>query len=263
MDIKAKYIRLFASAVAVGLLCLLLGATSLSVKAKRAEKVCTGLDVVFADSLKFITAEDIQGFLDKQYGSYVGQKLDSVGLARIERLLEAKSAVMESEAWTTDDGMLHVSITQRAPAIRFQKGMMGFYADDTGFIFPTHKTFTAPVPCIKGDIPVTITPGFKGELESEREKQWVLDVLALTRFMSKSKTLDGKIAEMSVNSDGDIVMTPTTGSETIIFGSPTDAGEKFTRLEKYYSHILPAKGEGYYKIVNVKYNGQIICRKDI
>lgn len=260
MDRKLKYLF---GAVAVGLVCLLLGAVSLSVKAKRAETVCTGLDVVFADSLKFITAEDITGFLDRQYGPYIGQKLDSIGLSRIEKLLEAKSSVMQSEAWTTDDGMLHVSITQRAPAIRFQQGNMGFYADETGFIFPTHKTFTAPVPCIKGDIPVTITPGFKGELQSAEEKQWVLDVLALTRFIARSKSLSGKITEMAVNKAGDIVMTPRDGIETIIFGSPNDAEEKFQRLEKYYSHILPDKGEGYYKIVNVKYNGQIICRKDI
>lgn len=258
-----KKLGYFISALSVALLGLLLAAVCFSVKEKRSGIVCTGLDVIFADSLKFVTAEDIENFLDRQYGSYVGQKIDSVGLYRIERLLEAKSAVMESEAWTTDDGQLHISITQRAPAIRFQQGNLGFYADETGFIFPTHKSFTAPVPCIKGSIPVTITPGFKGELESEKEKQWVLDVLALTRYMAKSKSLSGRITEMSVNAAGDIVMTPTYGNEVIVFGSPKDASEKFARLEKYYSHILPEKGEGYYKSVNVKYNGQIICRKDI
>ena len=91
----------------------------------------------------------------------------------------------------------------------------------------------------------------------------MLDVLALTRYMAKSKSLSGRITEMSVNAAGDIVMTPTYGNEVIVFGSPKDASEKFARLEKYYSHILPEKGEGYYKSVNVKYNGQIICRKDI
>ena len=258
-----KKLRYILSALSVILLGLLLSAVSFSVKQKRADIVCTGLDVIFADSLKFVTAQDIGNFLDKQYGSYVGQKIDSVSLARIEKLLESKSAVLESEAWTTDDGLLHISITQRAPAVRFQQGTLGFYADESGFIFPTHKSYTAPVPCIKGSIPVTITPGFKGELESAQEKQWVLDVLALTRYMSKSKALIGKIEQMSVNADGDIIMTPVQGSETIVFGSPKQAEEKFSRLEKYYSHILPEKGEGYYKSVNVKYNGQIICRKDI
>ena len=258
-----RALKLLLSAVAVAAFCVMMTFLALADKAGKSKTVCRGLEVEFADSLKFVSAEDIQGFLDKQYGSYVGQKLDSVELARIERLLESKSAVMESEAWTTWDGILHVSITQRAPAIRFQKGNLGFYADETGFIFPLHRSFTAGVPVIEGNIPVTITQGFKGELASADEKQWVLDMLSLVKYMDKAKSLRGRFSSLSVNNDGDIVITAAEGGEKIIFGSPRDAGDKFARLEKYYSHILPAMGEGYYKSINVKYNGQIICRKDI
>lgn len=260
MSNRLKY---FLTAVIIAAFCALMTLLALNDNLRQSRVVCRGLQVEFADSLKFVTEDDIIGFLDKQYGSYVGQPLDSVDLARIERVLEGKGAVMDSEAWTTGDGMLHISITQRAPAIRFQKEGLGFYADETGFIFPLHKSFTADVPLIEGNIPVTINPGFKGELESAEEKQWVIDILGLVRSLDKTKNLKGRFSSVSVNKAGDIVITAAQGGEKIIFGSPRDAGDKFARLEKYYTHILPAMGEGYYKSINVKYNGQIICRKDI
>lgn len=258
-----KRLRSLIYAVVIALFFFVVTVSLLGARSKQSQITCTGLEVSFKDSLEFVTAEDVKEFIDKQYGSYIGQKLDSVKLAKIETMLEAKSAVLESEAWTTPDGVLHVGITQRAPAIRFQKDDIGFYADRDGFIFPLHKVYTAPVPLVKGNIPVTITPGFKGEIQSEDEKQWVLDVLGLTDYLAKSKAMKGKIESMEVNRAGDIVMTPAQGGEKIIFGSPKDVQEKFSRLEKYYTHILPAMGEGYYKSVNVKYNGQVICRKDI
>lgn len=260
MNGKLKYL---IYALVIAAFCFVMAVTLLSARGKLSQVTCTGMEVSFKDSLEFVTADDVKGFVDKQYGSYIGQKLDSVGLSRIETLLEAKSAVLESEAWTTSDGILHISITQRAPAIRFQKGGIGFYADEEGFIFPLHRTYTAPVPFVSGNIPVTINSGFKGELESEDEKQWVLDVLELTRYLAKSRSLKGKIDGMQVNEEGDLVLTAAEGGERIVFGSPKDVAEKFARLDKYYTHILPAKGAGYYKTVNVKYNGQIICRKDI
>jgi hypothetical protein len=32
-------------------------------------------------------------------------------------------------------------------------------------------------------------------------------------------------------------------------------------MEKYYTHILPAKGKDFYAIVDLKYKGQIVCRE--
>ena len=56
-------------------------------------------------------------------------------------------------------------------------------------------------------------------------------------------------------------MVPRTGKEKFIFGSPHDWQDKFARMERYYRYIAPAKEEGWYSTVNVKYPGQIICRQ--
>ena len=84
------------------------------------ELACSGLKVEFADKFNFVTAEDIEGYLNKEYGAYIGQRLDSVDLMKVETILGMKSAILRAEAFTTPDGKLNVKIYQREPSVRFQ-----------------------------------------------------------------------------------------------------------------------------------------------
>ena len=220
----------------------------------RSKVLCNALDVQIKDAWEFVTEEDIRGFLDKKYGVYIGVQIDSLDLARMEHLLEEKSVVLNSEAWTTRDGTLHISIVQRAPVLRFQRGEEGFYMDRTGYVFPLHSSYTADVPLIEGGIP---------ELGDGKNEEWGAGVLELTGFISGSKQWKERIEKISVNKSGDIELKLADAKERFIFGAPDDIRAKFGKIDKYYSHIRPSKDEGYYKSVNLKYNKQIICRKDI
>lgn len=225
----------------------------------RSSLACTDIKVHFNDSLEFVSDQDVRDCISTQYGPFLGKQLDSIALGRIEEILEAQSAVRNSEAWVTDDGILHVGITQRAPAVRFQNGESGFYVDDRGFIFPLHPRYTADVPLVEGAIPVKAGAGFKGEAETEQERQWIKEIIDFTKFVSGSERWDGFFSTVEVQGNGDIVLRPTEGEETFIFGIPHDIPEKFDKIDKYYTHILPAKGNCY-KTINIKYKGQIICR---
>lgn len=83
----------------------------------------------------------------------------------------------------------------------------------------------------------------------------------MVNYMNRSKVWAENIVQINVDEKGDIVMIPREGNERFIFGSPFDAENKFSRIERYYRYILPEKGEGYYRTVNVKFNKQIVCKK--
>ena len=227
----------------------------------RAQAVCTALEVSFADTLRFVGEDDIRSYLDTRYGPYVGERLDSVQLSRIEDMLESRSSVTRCEAWTTDDGILHVEIAQRAPALRFQDGNKGFYVDDTGFIFPLHESFTAHVTTVEGAIPFDVPDGYKGEAQDDFEREWIAGVLAMSRYLSASRTWQRNITNIRVRSNGDILLTLEGRPEQFLIGQPEDVPDKLARIGRYLSLIAPYKPEGYYKTVNVKYNQQIICRQ--
>lgn len=227
----------------------------------RSLMTCDGIRLIYADDYRFVTEEDIKGWLDAEYGAYIGQRLDSIRLHKVENVLNVQSAILNSEAFTTDDGKLNIRLTQREPVVRFQKDGYGFYADVNGFIFPLQENYISMVPVVDGNVPVTAEEGYKGALKDEKEREWMKGVISMVNYMNRSKVWAENIVQINVDEKGDIVMIPREGNERFIFGSPFDAENKFSRIERYYRYILPEKGEGYYRTVNVKFNKQIVCKK--
>ncbi len=256
---KGLRIALVAAAFCtLGLICLVI----IGINEKRVGLLtCTGIKVEFTDDFNFVTPQDIEAYLKKDYGAYIGQKLDSVDLAKVERILDGKSAILKAEAYTTPDGYLNVKIRQREPVVRFQKDNNGFYADERGYLFPLQSNYSSMVPVIDGALPLNVDRGYKGEPKTETEKKWLAEVLGLVSYMSDSRIWAENISQITVQGNGDMILIPRQGKERFIFGLPADYEAKFDRIERYYSTILPQKGAGYYSTVNVKNNAQIVCRK--
>ena len=67
------------------------------------------------------------------------------------------------------------------------------------------------------------------------------------------------MGQISVRKDGNLVLVPREGSERFVFGTPTDIEAKFGRIRQYYESVAPSR-ETPYKTVDVRFDGQIICR---
>lgn len=254
-----KYTVIICAAIA---LCAMISASILAGKAQRAPLKCTGLDVVITDSLvnDFVSAADVKKFIGKEYGEYIGVNLDSLDLAEIERIVDGRSAVMKSQAYVTKDGILHVSVTQRKPVVRFQKPEGGFYADADGFVFPLQSSYASHVHIVDGEVPINMKSGHKGQIEDPAQKAWFDRVMDVIRFIDQSKTWKDRIVQIHVSNGGELTLIPRTGMERFIFGQPVDIEDKFGKMEKYYSAIAFRKGQEHYSEVNVEYKGQIVCR---
>ena len=224
---------------------------------------CTGLKVSILDSTRnsFVTKADVKGYIEKEYGQYIGVKADSIDLTGIEEIVDGRSAVRKSQAYVTKDGILHVDVTQRKPVVRFQKSDGGFYADAEGYIFPLQRTYASHVQVIDGNIPLAANSGYKGAITDPKEKEWFTGMMEVVNYIDRSRTWKDKIVQISVDGKSDIILIPREGDEKFLFGQPVNIEEKFRKMEKYYTHILPAKGSGYYKTIDLKYDGQIVCKQ--
>ena len=256
-----KAVKYSLVGVVAAVFCTGMGILYRNVRQEQSRLVCGTLEVSFSDSLRFVSEQDIREYLDTRYGSFIGQRLDSVGLARIEDILESRSAVMRCEAWTTDNGVLHVDITQRAPVLRLQDGENGFYVDAEGYIFPLHPTYTAPVPVIEGDIPFDVPAGYKGEAPGEKEKEWIAGMLEIDRYIASSRGWRDRVSAIQIRPGGELVLQLSDRQERFILGQPDDIPGKLARIEQYLGVIAPSLPEGHYRTVNVKYNQRIICRQ--
>lgn len=224
---------------------------------------CEGLEIAVLDSMRnsFVSKADVKGYIDREYGKYVGMAVDSIDLTRIEDIVDGRSAVLKSQAYITRDGILHVDVTQRKPVVRFQKSTGGFYADAEGFIFPLQRNYASHVQIIDGNIPLAANSGYKGAIDNPKEKAWFESMMRVVNYIENSKVWKDKIVQISVNEKMDLILIPRDGKEQFHFGQPVDIAEKFSKMEKYYTHIIPAKGADHYKTVDLKYKGQIVCKE--
>ena len=246
--------------------CMILWSQTLRVSRSNLRmRTCQGkgtLDVIVTDSLQrnFVGREDIEKWLDNEYRAYAGLPLDSVDLTRIEKIVTGHSAVKHCEAWLTDDGILHLELSQREPVVRFDDGANAYYADATGFIFPLQARGSVDVPVVDGKLPLKVPRAYKGELRAPSEKEWMGRILNLVMAM-KGTVWEHNIRRISASASGDLVLYPLEGKEHFVFGQPVMVEEKIALMGKYYEAVLPSKGSGYYSSVDLRYGGQIVCRK--
>lgn len=226
--------------------------------------LCKEVKIEIVDSLEnsFVTKSDVKIFLDKEYGKYVGIPIDSLNLTKIEKIVDERSAVLKSQAYVTKDGLLNIKVTQRKPVVRFQKKDGGFYADAAGYIFPLQRAYASHVQIIDGNIPLAANSGYKGSIENKEEQEWFKSVMNVVNYIESNKKWRGKVVQIHIDTNQDLLIIPREGNEIFRFGKPVEIQDKFARMEKYYTHIIPAKGQNTYKEIDLKYKGQIVCRKN-
>lgn len=212
---------------------------------------CKGLSICIPDSAanQFIRPDEVRKILDSEYSGYIGLPIDEIDLTKIESILDGKSAIYKSEAYATKDSMLNVTIKQRKPIVRFQKGSKGFYADETGYLFPLQSTYASHVQIVDGAIPLN-------------NEEWLERMIRLVRHIDDSKVWKDKIVQITVEEDGNLTLVPRDGKEKFIFGHPTDIESKFKKMELYYKAIKPSKTDKDYRWVDIRFDGQIVCREE-
>jgi cell division protein FtsQ len=259
MNKTLKYILLGLCAT---VLVVCIGCSFAAGKKVRSEVKCKHLEICIKDSMtnSFISQTDVKKYIEKGYGSYTGVVLDSIDLTKIEKIVDARSAVMKSQAYVTKDGTLHVDVTQRKPVVRFQKKDGGFYADAEGYIFPLQNSYASHVQVIDGNIPLAANSGYKGSISDKKEMEWFRRMMDLVNYIETSRIWKDKIVQIHVADNGDIALIPRKGNEMFIIGQPTSIEEKFEKMGKYYKVIVPEKGSDAYRTVDLRYRGQIVCK---
>lgn len=251
------------AALIIAVLAGILAVSSREGRRERRELTCAGIKVEILDrgGVSFVSESDVKEYITRGYENCAGKRIDEIDLSRIEEILDGKSAILKSEAYTTRDGILHVLISQRIPVVRLMSDRGGWYADADGYLFPLQKNYTSRVPIVDGSIPLSISGGFKGKLASASERQWLDGVLDLVDFLSGNRRWNDAIAQIHVGDNGHLVIVPRKGRERFYMGRPEEFGRKFAKIEDYYRYIVPEKGQDAYSYVNVSFDGQIVCRK--
>ena len=239
---------------------LIVGVVLLSSVAQKKNSFADGVEVLvqpLAGGDKLISERDVKQALLKSFGNTLeGTELARLDVERMERVLEEDPFVQDAEAYVDQKNILHVSITQREPILRILDNTGGnYYLDQNGIKMPSSKNFAARVLVATGNV-APYTTDFR-----TKKRNTLKDLFTLSQTLLADEFFHSFIQQIHVNNAGEFILVPLVGDQKIVLGSARKMEDKLHRLKIFYQQGMPYSGWNMYETINLKYSGQVVCRK--
>lgn len=242
------------------LFLIIIGVILLSAVARKKHSFAETVDVVvepLPGGDKLISETDVRNALLRSFGNTLeGTNLAELEIERMERVLEADPFVVDADTWIDQRNVLHVRVHQRQPLLRVLDNNGGnYYLDHDGLKMPPSKNFTARVLVATGNLPPWTTDF------PDKKRNALKDAFNLTKTLLADPVFADFFQQVHVNNAGEFVLVPLVGDQKIILGSTRRLDDKLNRLKIFYQKGMPYAGWRTYETINLKYNGQIVCKK--
>ena len=191
-------------------------------------------------------------------GPVVGQSRKRFDLWKMEKLLEGNMWVKDARIYFDNKDVLHVKVEQRQPMARvFTSGGRSFYLDESGQAMQLVEQLKISLPVFTG---------------FPERKKWtatdsllVNDMVALSDFIQKDNFWNAQIGQIDLVTAGPkkwgFELIPLVGNHLIKLGDAKNIEQKFNRLYQFYRQVIPKAGLEKYKIVDVRFAGQVVAER--
>lgn len=210
---------------------------------------CTGIDIRVLDGQqhKFLTDQDIRNTIDRNFGGYINRPVDSVRLHKIERTLAEEVFLDSYQAYFTNDGVLHIEVSQCQPVAKRMKGKELQYMNRHGAFTCVSEDWCEVIPVIEGSF-------------GKADALWNDRFGALALQIANSQDWKDRVCAYEIYPTGEIALRLIDREERFVLGEPTDIAHKLSRIKNYEKNIAPYCGKDKkYTTITVKYTGQIVC----
>ena len=232
----------------LGLFCYFIAAVTVLNKPEEG-LVCNGVEVVVEDSLHtgFIQSEEVLGLLDSHKCNPTGVEMNKVALDRIEAALQRHPYIEAVTAYKTPGGKVCIHLKQRLPILHVMSSDgQDYYLDRAGRPMP-QSAYSADLVVATGHI----TPQYARQ-----------NLTRLGRLIQDNPFWGNQIQQIHVLENGEVELVPRVGKHVILLGYPTNVEEKLKRMKAFYTEGLNKVGWNKYSQISLKYDNQIICKKN-
>lgn len=240
-------------------LCLLFGLIVSGVN-KRNSSFTNTLNILINEiegSENLITKEDVELFVERKFGNnLVGIQIGDLNVDKVEKALEENEFIKNADVFVNARNIVNVIVTQNVPVLRIidSKGA-SYYLDEWGQRIPVSKHYTARLMVATGNIPA-FNPGYR-----DMEDHIIKDLHHLCADIMADEFLKTMVEQIFVTSENGYVLIPKVGRQKIVFGYYENVEDKLFRLKTFYKKGLPYEGWSKYKRIDLRYKGQVVCKK--
>lgn len=220
------------------------------------EKFNVNIDVTKADN--FLSPSDIKESVYLKLDTLEGKFVKNINLREVEALANEVEGVESSEAFFQSNGELNLNVKLKKVFIRVKPASgQGYYIDNHGDVMKWIPNYTPKVITVSGDV----GSYFKNQLDSTGiNHKLVKDLFEFYSILEKDELLLAQTNYINITKTGEVEIIPVIGEHRILLGDFSDIENKIKKINVFYQRIIPKVGWAKYKLVNLKYDHQIVCK---
>ncbi|MDR1592740.1 MAG: cell division protein FtsQ/DivIB [Prevotellaceae bacterium] len=192
-----------------------------------------------------LTEDDILRFLNRERLNPIGKTGSDVLLGKIEATIAKLPAIRHVSCYRTTAGDVAIEITPRTPVFKVMTGN-NYLVDTERCIMPVSTSCPTWLPVVSGAV------------TKQMATHELYDFIV---FLQKDRFLAAQIEQIYLLSNGDVELTPRVGNHIIRLGRLDDYADKLDKLKIFYTKALNKIGWNRYAIIDLRYNGQVVCTK--
>lgn len=211
-------------------------------------ELCAGLEndrVEVIDQLNtgFVTSAEITAELMPLLGDLTSRPLSQIGLDSIRAYLTGLDKIETARVMRLNNNRLRISVVPMVPVARvWPTTGPGYYVNRQGKTIRAGARYHLDVPQLRGDYPA-------------------VKLLPLLDYLHDNPETSQLITMISARDSSNIFLVPAIRGHIINLGDVSNIADKFSRLEKFYSEVLPAKGWEHYDTISLRWNNQIVATR--
>ena len=212
------------------------------------DRVCEAVDIQITDSLEggFVTTDYIHNILAKNKIFVEGQKLSNIDIQGLDSILQHDPYIDSARCFCTAASHLCIQIIPQRPILHvIQENGDNYYLDGSGAIMPVDNM----------NIDLCVATG---NITKDYARKHLME---LAKFIYEDDFWDKQIEQIHVTNNHEVELFPRVGEHTIVLGTTENFRKKLENLMIFYKNGLSKTGWNKYSIINLSYNGQIVCTK--
>ena len=237
--------RVNYSYIKITLLILLVGFLFSFSSMRNSERKVSEPQIKFVgDDNLFITHANVSKLLIQNQQSVTNKRKDIIDLNQLEAALNSNPMIKQAQVSMTVEGLITADIEQKKPIARVSTNA-SYYIDEEGSFMPLSTNYTARVPLVTGSI----------------EKDDLANVFTVAKKVQEDDFLMKHVIVIHQNQDKTIDLKLRSHDFTVHLGSLKLLDKKINNLKAFYQKAVKDKALDNYKLVNLKFDKQVICTK--
>ncbi|MFA6949561.1 MAG: hypothetical protein WCQ70_02640 [Lentimicrobiaceae bacterium] len=193
-----------------------------------------------------------------------GQPVSTIKIKSLQKLLNKNPYIKKATVSIGVDGIITAHILQRDPLVRvIDYNYNECLIDHDGYMMPVNADFPVRLVLANGNIKKINTNNINRFDKHNRPMlQSELSKIYKTALALEDDSLTSALVEqIYLNQDNELELIPKIGDQSILIGDTTGLDDKLERLKIFYTKGMRNDAWNTYKVINLKYQNQVVCSK--